>query len=68
MNYSCYVLLLTSQDMHEALTQGVEEANKKINDLEARLKEVDANLKVKDAELAEAKVGKIGPRPMSHAK
>lgn len=44
------------KDMHESLTQLVEEANKKAADLEAHLKEAEANLKVKDAELAEAKV------------
>jgi len=44
------------KDMHDSLTQLVEEANKKSADLEARLKEADAVLKVKDAELAEAKV------------
>jgi len=43
------------KDMHESLTQLVEEANKKAEDLEARLKEAEAHLKVKDAELAEAK-------------
>ncbi len=43
-------------DMHDSLTQLVEEANKKATDLEARLKVAEANLKVKDAELAEAKV------------
>jgi hypothetical protein len=44
------------KDMHESLTQLVEEANKKAADLEAHLKVAEANLKVKDAELAEAKV------------
>lgn len=46
------------KDMHESLTQLVEEANKKAEDLEARLKEAEAHIKVKDAELAEAKVPK----------
>jgi len=46
------------KDMHDSLTQLVEEANKRSADLEARLKEADAVLKVKDAELAEAKVSK----------
>ena len=44
------------KDMHDSLTQLVEEATKKATDFEARLKEAEANLKVKDAELAEAKV------------
>jgi chromosome segregation ATPase len=44
------------KDMHESLTQLVEEANKKAGDFEAHLKEAEAKLKVKDAELAEAKV------------
>jgi chromosome segregation ATPase len=44
------------KDMHDSLTQLVEEANKKAADLDAQLKEAKANLKVKDAELAEAKV------------
>jgi hypothetical protein len=44
------------RDMHESLTQLVEEANKKAADAEARLKETEAIVKVKDAELAEAKV------------
>jgi chromosome segregation ATPase len=44
------------KDMHESLTQLVEEANKKAADLESHLKVAEANLKVKDAELAEAKV------------
>lgn len=44
------------KDMHDSLTQLVEEATKKTVDMEARLKEAEANLKVKDAELAEAKV------------
>lgn len=43
-------------DMHDALTQLVEEANNKNLALEARMKEVEANLKVKEAELAEAEV------------
>lgn len=38
------------------MTQGLEEAHKKVVELEARLKEADAMLKVKDAELAETKV------------
>jgi hypothetical protein len=45
------------KDMHESLTQLVEEANKKTADKEALIAELQANLKVKDAELAEAKVG-----------
>jgi chromosome segregation ATPase len=44
------------KDLHDSMTQLVEEANKKAADVEARLKEAEANLKVKDAELAEAKV------------
>ncbi len=44
------------KDMHDSMTQLVEEANKSALSLEARLKEVETNLKVKDAELAEAKV------------
>lgn len=43
-------------DMHDSMTQLVEEATKKAADVEARLKEAEANLKVKDAELAEARV------------
>ncbi len=43
-------------NMHDSMTQLVEEATKKATDLEARLKEAEANLKVKDAELAEARV------------
>jgi hypothetical protein len=43
-------------DMHDSMTQLVEEATKKTADAEARLREAEANLKVKDAELAEAKV------------
>lgn len=44
------------KDMHDSLTQLVEEANKKTADKEAIIAELKANLKVKDAELAEAKV------------
>ncbi len=44
------------KDMHESMTQLVEEANKKAEDVEARLKEAEAHIKVKDAELAEARV------------
>lgn len=44
------------KDMHESLTQLIEESNKKSVDLEARLKETEAHLKVKETELAEAKV------------
>ena len=43
-------------DLHDSMTQLVEEATKKAADVEARLKEAEANLKVKEAELAEAKV------------
>jgi chromosome segregation ATPase len=43
-------------DMHDSMTQLVEEATKKAADVEARLKEAEANIKVKDAELAEARV------------
>jgi chromosome segregation ATPase len=45
------------KDMHEAMTQLVEEATKKAFDVEARLKRSEANLRIKDAELAEALVG-----------
>jgi hypothetical protein len=45
------------RDMHEAMTQLVEEATKKAFDVEARLKRSEANLRIKDAELAEALVG-----------
>lgn len=44
------------KDMHDSLTQLVEEANKKAADKEAHIKELEAKLKVKDAELAEANV------------
>lgn len=43
-------------DMHDSLTQLVEEAEKKAADKEALVKELEANLKVKDAEIAELKV------------
>ncbi len=44
------------KDMHDSMTQLVEEANKNALDLEAQLREAEANLKVKNAELVEAKV------------
>jgi hypothetical protein len=43
-------------DMHESLTQLVEEAEKKAADKEALVKELEANLKVKEAEIAELQV------------
>ncbi len=43
-------------EMHDSLTQLVEEAQKKATDGEALVKELEANLKVKDAEIAELKV------------
>lgn len=43
-------------DMHDSLTQLVEEAEKKAAEKEALAKEYEANLKVKDAEIAELKV------------
>jgi chromosome segregation ATPase len=59
------------KDMHDSMTQLVEEAQTKVTDLEAKLTEaikvaadkekmfdeLEAQIKVKDAELAEAKVG-----------
>lgn len=44
------------KDMHDSLTQLVEEANKGAADNDALVKELKANLKVKDAEIAELKV------------
>ena len=44
------------RDMHEAMGQLVEEANKKTMELEARLKEAEALVAVREKELAEAKV------------
>jgi hypothetical protein len=43
-------------DMHDSLTQLVEEAEKKAADKEALVKELEAKLKVKDAEIVELKV------------
>jgi hypothetical protein len=54
-------------DMHESLTQLVEEAEKKAADKEALIKELEANLKVKDAEIAELKVYLQPIMHMSHA-
>jgi chromosome segregation ATPase len=44
------------KDLHDSMTQLVEEANKKAADKEALIAELEANLKVKDAEIAELKV------------
>ncbi|RFU35140.1 hypothetical protein B7463_g1210, partial [Scytalidium lignicola] len=49
------------KSLHESMTQLIEEANIKNEDLEAKLKELEANLKVKDAELAEAKANGVSP-------
>jgi hypothetical protein len=54
-------------DMHESLTQLVEEAEKKAADKEALVKELEANLKVKDAEIEELKVYLQPIMHMSHA-
>ncbi|KAI9736563.1 MAG: hypothetical protein M1818_006074 [Claussenomyces sp. TS43310] len=50
------------KDMHDSLTQLVEEANKKAVDKEALVAELEANLKVRDAELAEAKARVDNPK------
>jgi hypothetical protein len=46
-------------DMHDTMTQLVEETNNKAAEKDALLKELEANMKVKDAELAELKVSAI---------
>jgi hypothetical protein len=43
-------------DMHDSMTQLVEEATRKVAERDALLQELEAKMKVKDAEIAELKV------------